>query len=92
MADRERPFDDDIMTLIMGIQPEAPGQHGRTQVPGPEKDAVSLIIEIKDMCEEWLMQSGKDGENEDIPSGSEMEAGPEEEPMEAEEGDEEKRR
>lgn len=50
----EMPFDDDIMTLIMGVTPEAPGQHGRVSVPAPTKDAVSIITQIKDLCEEFL--------------------------------------
>ncbi len=50
----EMPFSDDIMTLIMGVTPEAPGQHGRVMVPAPTKDAVSIITQIKDLCDEFL--------------------------------------
>ena len=76
--DRNRPFNDDIMTLFMGIEPEEPGQHGRTEVPGPEQDAIGLIVSIRDMCDEWLMQSGKGG-NEPVEEQEGVEENGEEE-------------
>lgn len=62
---KDTPFNDDMMTLIMGIEPDEPGQHGRTLAPMPDKDAIGLITEIKDMCEEFLMHVGKGDESED---------------------------
>lgn len=56
---KEEPFSEDMMTLIMGLEPSAPGQHGRTLAPMPDKDAIGLISEIKDMCEEFLMRADK---------------------------------
>lgn len=64
MAQKDMPFDEDVMTLIMGIEPEEPGQHGRTKVPKPDKDAVGVIMEIRDLCEEFLQRAGKNGEEE----------------------------
>lgn len=57
---KELPFDDDVMTLIMGLEgPEEPGQHGRKMIPAPQKDAIDLVTEIRDLCEEFLMTAGK---------------------------------
>ena len=70
---KELPFDEDVLTLIMGIEPEGPndrprpgkpGQHGRTNVPAPDKDAIGIISQIKDLCEEFLMNAGKGKEEE----------------------------
>lgn len=64
MADRI-PFDEDVMTLIMGLgDPEKPGQHGRTMVPAPEKKAIDLVTEIRDMCEEFLRSAEKPEDEE----------------------------
>lgn len=65
---KEMPFDDDIMTLIMGVTPEEPGPHGRMQCPPPTGDAVSLVTKIRDMCEDFLMKAGKEEEGEEKPS------------------------
>lgn len=65
---KEMPFDDDIMTLIMGVTPEEPGPHGRMQCPPPTGDAVSLVTKIRDMCEDFLMKAGKEEEGEEQPS------------------------
>lgn len=62
---KEMPFDDDIMTLIMGVTPEEPGPHGRMQMPKPKGDAVSLVTQIRDMCEEFLMKCGKHDEEDE---------------------------
>lgn len=63
---KEMPFDDDVMTLIMGLGgPEEPGQHGRTSAPMPGKDAVDVITEIRDLCEEFLAKAGKGPEEGD---------------------------
>lgn len=70
---KELPFDEDVLTLIMGIEPEGPndhprpgkpGQHGRTNIPAPDKDAIGIISQIKDLCEGFLMNAGK-GEPEE---------------------------
>lgn len=61
MANKDLPFDEDMMTLVMGIgDPEKPGQHGRTSVPVPTEDAVSVITQIRDLCEDFLKTTGKD--------------------------------
>lgn len=66
---KEMPFDEDMMTLIMGVGgPEEPGQHGRTSAPMPGKDAIDVITEIRDLCEEFLKKAGKgpeEGEEEE---------------------------
>lgn len=53
------PFSDDVMTIIMGIEPEEPGMHGPCEVPCPTEDATDLIIKIRDMCDKWLLKAGK---------------------------------
>ena len=58
------PFGEDVMTIIMGIDPCEPGMHGPLKEPGPSDDAVGLVIKIRDMCEEWLRSAGK-GDNTD---------------------------
>lgn len=78
MADKNIPFDEDTMTLIMGLGgPEEPGQHGRKMIPAPEQGPIDLITQIKDLCEEFLMTVDKASEKE--PSKPDME---EEEPEE----------
>lgn len=69
---KEMPFDEDVMTLIMGVSPEEPGQHGRTKVPMPKEDAVGLICSIKEMCEQFLESHGEScgGDGEDKKDGS----------------------
>lgn len=63
---KETPFDEDVMTLIMGLGgPEEPGQHGRTSAPMPGKDAIDVITEIRDLCEEFLAKVGKGPEEGD---------------------------
>lgn len=53
------PFGDEVMTIIMGIDPTEPGMHGPLKEPCPTDDAIGLITKIKDMCEEWLCSAGK---------------------------------
>lgn len=53
------PFGDEVMTIIMGIDPSDPGMHGPMKEPCPTDDAIGLITKIKDMCEEWLCTAGK---------------------------------
>lgn len=54
------PFDEDMMTLIMGIgEPEKPGQHGRTMVPAPENKSIDVITQIRDLCEDFLRSIDK---------------------------------
>lgn len=56
----ELPFDDDVMTLIMGLGgPEEPGQHGRKMIPAPEQNAIDFATQIRDLCEQFLMSVGK---------------------------------
>lgn len=74
------PFDDDVMTMIMGIGgPEEPGQHGRTQAPMPTNDAIKLVTDIRDMCDEFLQKAGKDEEREEETDEEEMDMEEEEE-------------
>ena len=64
MADK-LPFDDDTMTLIMGLgDPEKPGQHGRRTIPAPENDAIDIITQIRDLCEDFLQTAGKESKKE----------------------------
>ena len=56
------PFGDDVMTIIMGIDPCEPGMHGPLEKPCPTDDAVGLVTKIRDMCEEWLCSTGKDSQ------------------------------
>lgn len=59
------PFDDDTMTLIMGLgDPEKPGQHGRRTIPAPENDAIDIITQIRDLCEDFLQTADKEEEEE----------------------------
>lgn len=60
------PFDEDMMTLIMGIgEPEKPGQHGRTMIPAPENKPIDVITQIRDLCEDFLRSIDKgDGKPE----------------------------
>lgn len=53
------PFDDEVFTIIMGIDPSDPGMHGPLKEPCPTGDAVELVTKIRDMCEEWLRSAGK---------------------------------
>jgi hypothetical protein len=58
------PFDDDVMTLIMGLGgPDKPGQHGRTIAPAPENKAIDVITQIRDLCEEFLQTADKGEED-----------------------------
>ena len=60
------PFDEDTMTLIMGLGgPEKPGQHGRSMVPAPDKKAIDVITQIRDLCEDFLQSAGKEEEREE---------------------------
>jgi hypothetical protein len=60
------PFGEDVMTIIMGIDPSEPGMHGPCDVPCPTDDAVGLVTKIRDMCDKWLRSAGK-GEEESEP-------------------------
>ncbi len=81
---KELPFDDDVMTLIMGLGgPDEPGQHGRTTIPAPQNSAIDLVTKIKEMCEDFLFSADKKEEkpeekkaevsNEDLPDTDEEE-------------------
>lgn len=60
---KELPFDDDVMTLIMGLGgPEEPGQHGRTMMPAPSQKPIDIITQIRDLCEEFLQTVDKEEE------------------------------
>lgn len=59
------PFDEDIMTLIMGVgEPDKPGQHGRVSAPAPDEDFIKLITDIRDMCDDYLNKCGKGDDSE----------------------------
>ena len=63
---KDLPFDDDVMTMIMGVGgPDEPGQHGRTQAPFPTEDAIDVITQIRDLCDDFLSKAGKDEEESD---------------------------
>ena len=53
------PFGEDVMTIIMGIDPTDPGMHGKLEEPCPTEDAIGLVTKIRDMCEDFLRSSGK---------------------------------
>ena len=54
------PFDEKTMTIIMGLgDPMAPGQHGPLEDHTTDSSAIDLIIEIKEMCCDYLMKWGK---------------------------------
>lgn len=55
---------EDVMTIIMGLDPCEPGMHGKLKEPCPTDDAVGLVTKIRDMCDEWLRSAGKEGEGE----------------------------
>ena len=67
--DKDMPFDEDMMTLIMGVSPEEPGPHGRMHAPAPGGDAIGLVTQIRDMCEDFLMKTGKGGEEKEFKGG-----------------------
>lgn len=65
MADKI-PFDEDAMTLIMGLGgPDKPGQHGRTMVPAPDQKAIDVITQIRDLCEDFLKTADKEEKSEE---------------------------
>lgn len=69
------PFGDEVMTIIMGIDPSDPGMHGPMKEPCPSDDAVGLVTKIRDMCEEWLCAAGKcEGQHENEPADMASEA------------------
>lgn len=61
------PFSDDIITIMMGIDPSDPGMHGPIEEPCPSDDAVGLVTKIRDMCDEWLCSVGKSEGQHDKP-------------------------
>lgn len=71
------PFGEDVMTIIMGIDPTDPGMHGPLKEPCPTDDAVGLITKIKDMCEEWLCSAGKCEGMDDKEPEADMDGGEE---------------
>ena len=56
------PFGEDIVTIMMGVDPCEPGMHGPLKEPGPTDDAVGLVTKIRDICDEWLRSAGKGAE------------------------------
>lgn len=70
------PFGEDVMTIIMGIDPTEPGMHGPCDVPCPTDDAVGLVTKIRDMCEDWLRSAGKEA------GGTDKESKPDQPPTE----------
>lgn len=88
----KKPMGDpsDILTLIMGVAPDEPGQHGRLECPMPDKDAIGTITQIRDLCEQFLLAADKGkgkeekgGKEKPMPKGKDEK--PEEEPEEEEE-------
>ena len=79
------PFGEDVMTIIMGIDPCEPGMHGPMKEPCPTDDAVSLVCKIRDMCDEWLRSAGKG----DCMSEPDRQDKPDPEPTEVGDTDEE---
>ena len=72
------PFGEDVMTIIMGIDPCDPGMHGPLKEPCPTDDAVGLVTKIRDMCDEWLRSAGKcEGESSDDMQADDVEVGEE---------------
>lgn len=70
------PFGEDVMTIIMGIDPCEPGMHGPMKEPYPTDDAVSLVCKIRDLCDEWLRSAGKcDEQKEDTTTEPSPEVG-----------------
>lgn len=65
MAESEIPGED-FMTLIMGLEnPEKPGIHGKEKAVGyPHESCCEFIATIRDMCEEFLQNAGKDSNKE----------------------------
>lgn len=61
MARGDMPFDDETMTLIMGLgDPGKPGQHGKTDMPaGTDRSAFEFVTNIRDMCEEFIKNYDK---------------------------------
>ena len=53
------PMNEDVLTIIMGLDPCEPGMHGPLKEPGPSEDAVTLVTNIRDMCDKWLRSAGK---------------------------------
>ena len=67
------PFDDNAMTIILGLgDPMEPGMHGPMETPMPDKSAIDLITEIRDMCDKWLMKCGKCCDKGDKPEKPDM--------------------
>jgi len=71
----EMPFGDEVMTIIMGIDPSEPGMHGPMERPCPTDDAVELVCKIRDMCDEWLRSAGKCDEQRETPDTSSQKFG-----------------
>lgn len=81
----ELPFDEDVMTLIMGLEgPEEPGQHGRKMVPAPQQDAIDFATQIRDLCEEFLRSVGKDEKKDSEEDSEPRESEPMDEELESE--------
>ena len=72
------PFGEDIMTIIMGIDPCEPGMHGPMKEACPTDDAIGLVTKIRDMCDKWLRSAGK-LEGQKAPADSSSESKPSEE-------------
>lgn len=63
---KDIPFDDDAMTFLMGVNAsDEPGQHGPRKVAPPDNDAIELVTQIRDLCEDFLHSAGKDQPDEE---------------------------
>jgi len=77
------PFSEDVMTIIMGIDPCEPGMHGPLKEPCPTGDAIALVTKIRDMCDDFLRSAGKQE------GMSEPDEGKQEKPMDTTDGGDE---
>lgn len=55
---------DDFMEIIMGLGgPTEPGHHGKDKLKGMSHESCcEFIAKVRDLCDEFLMQAGKDDE------------------------------
>lgn len=82
---KDLPFDEDTLMLIQGIGgPEEPGQHGRTNVPMPTEQAIDVITQIRDLCEDFLGKAGKEDEKDSKDKGPKDKEEPEDDNPEEE--------
>lgn len=80
---KDIPFDEDAMTLFMGLGgPEEPGQHGRKNAPVPTEQAIDVITQIRDLCEDFLNKADKEDEKDSKDKSPKDKEEPEDNPEE----------